>query len=178
MTKVFAVEHSYQIKKLLRVSSNFPCVLINKIILFFTAAHCLRNKHSLDQKRADEFIVLLGIHDLKKFHEVGKISVAIKSINIHPEWNSSTTQFDADIAVLVLEEQITFNKFIQPICLIQSNIPLISTGIVIGYGKSEDITKVHENVPKIIDMPIHDNEDCFLKNYLFANISSKRTFCA
>ena len=37
--------------------------------------------------------------------------------------------------------------------------------------------KIHENIPKILETPIHKNEDCFLKNYVLAKLSSKRTFC-
>ena len=53
----------------------------------------------------------------------------------------------------------------------------ISSGVVIGYGKSEDETKVHENIPKILDTPIHTNEHCFLEHQSLLKISSKRTFC-
>lgn len=82
--------------------------------------------------------------------------------------------FDADIAIITLEDPVQFTKYIQPICLNPSNA---TNGIVVGYGKSEDLTKEHENIPKIIDTPIHDNANCFLKNHDLVDLSSNRTFC-
>lgn len=78
-----------------------------------------------------------------------------------------------------MDREIIFNEFIQPICLIppESSIESITNGMVVGYGKSEDQTKLHENIPKFLEILIHKNEDCFLKNYLFAKLSSLRTFC-
>jgi len=58
-----------------------------------------------------------------------------------------------------------------------SNVAAIKTGIVVGFGRSEDETKVHENIPKMLETPIHSNEDCFLHNYLLVKLSSRRTFC-
>ncbi|XP_070501791.1 serine protease gd-like [Chironomus tepperi] len=140
-----------------------------------TAGHCIQDKHAPKPKLAGEVIVRLGIYDLDKKVEVGRASHAVQSINVHPDWNTLTQAFDADIAVLVLDIEVTFSGFIQPICLVQASSA--STGVVVGYGKSEDGTKKHENIPKILETPIHSNEDCFLNNFLLAKLSSKRTFC-
>jgi len=79
----------------------------------------------------------------------------------------------------VLEKEVTFNEHIQPICLIvsNSNTASITIGSVVGYGKSEDESKIHENIPKILATPIHNNNDCFAKDEGLASISSGRTFC-
>jgi secreted trypsin-like serine protease len=122
-------------------------------------------------------IVLLGVYDLNNHFEAGRSVFSVQSINMHPDWNPHAESFDADITVLVLESEVVFTTLIQPICLPDSNVTAINKGVVIGYGKSEDETKVHENIPKIIDIPIHRNEDCFLNNYLLAKLSSRRTFC-
>lgn len=103
---------------------------------------------------------------------------AVKSIRIHPDWNPNVQSFDADIALLNLEDQIPFSNHVQPICLdFSSKIISLTEGFVVGYGKSEDVTKIHENIPKIIKTPIHQNADCFLKNSHLTGISSNRTFC-
>lgn len=94
---------------------------------------------------------------------------------MHPDWNPNIESFDADIAVLVLANDVAFSATVQPICLTKSQA--ITNGFVVGYGKSEDTTKAHENIPKILKTPIYKNDDCFLKNYLLATLSSKRTFC-
>lgn len=145
-----------------------------------TAAHCLRDKRSYTEIKADQFFVLLGSYDLNKSNEIGRAYFAVQSTNIHPNWNAFAETFDADIAVLVLADAVTYTKYIQPICVTAANsiVTRISSGVVVGYGKSQDQTKVHENIPKIINMPIQRNEDCFLKNHVLARFSSQRTFCA
>ncbi|XP_070501904.1 uncharacterized protein [Chironomus tepperi] len=140
-----------------------------------TAGHCIQDKHAPKPTLAGEVIVQLGTYDLDRKIEVGRASHAVQSINVHPDWNTLTQAFDADIAVLVLDIEVTFSGFIQPICLVQATSA--STGVVVGYGVSEDGTKKHENIPKILETPIHSNEDCFLNNFLLAKLSSKRTFC-
>lgn len=77
------------------------------------------------------------------------------------------------------EGKIGFDNYIQPICLSTAgvNIEVSSNGVVVGFGRSEDDSKLHENIPKIVDTPIHDNVDCFLKHYELAKLSSRRTFC-
>ncbi|XP_070493065.1 uncharacterized protein [Chironomus tepperi] len=140
-----------------------------------TAAHCIQNKHAPKPTLAGEVIVRLGIYDLDKKVEVGRASYAVQSINMHPDWNTLTQAFDADIAVLVLDSEVTFSGFIQPICLVRASSA--STGVVVGYGVSEDVTKIHENIPKILETPIHSNKDCFKNNEALAGISSGRTFC-
>ena len=125
-------------------------------------------------------IVLLGAYDLKNSYEAGRSSTSVQSINMHPDWNPNSESFDADIAVLVLENQVLFSSTIQPICGIRnqnSNIARIKKGFVVGYGRSEDKSKVHENIPKIIETPIHTNENCFLENHSLIKLSSSRTFC-
>lgn len=59
-----------------------------------------------------------------------------------------------------------------------SNIEYLTNGLVVGFGKSEDETKEHENIAKFLEAPIHKNEDCFLVNRELTTISSKNTFCA
>lgn len=122
-------------------------------------------------------IVLLGVYDLNNPYEIGRSVFLVQTINMHPDWNPQIKSFDADIAVMVLEYQVTFGYYIQPICLPSVNIVAIRNGFVVGYGKSEDTTKIHENIPKIIVTPIHENADCFLKNHFLATLSSRRTFC-
>ncbi|KAL7014091.1 hypothetical protein ACKWTF_015737 [Chironomus riparius] len=144
-----------------------------------TAAHCIHQKKTFESLSASSLMVLLGAHDLDKYAEIGRVFYAVYSINIHPDWNALTQSYDADIAVLVLEKEVTFNEHIQSICLPSpnSNIATITTGSVVGYGKSEDDTKEYENIPKILSTPIHSNSDCFKAFEDLALLSSGRTFC-
>ena len=150
---------------------------INFLLHLISAAHCIQDKHAPLPKLSREIIVQLGVYDLIRIAEVGRVSHAVQSINIHPDWNTLTEPFDADIAVLVLEREVIFSELIHPICLASIQVTTVMTGIVVGYGRSEDTTKIHENIPKAIETPIHTNEHCFLENSSLVKISSERTFC-
>ena len=122
--------------------------------------------------------VLLGVYDLDNKYEIGRVVVPVKNIYVHSDWDTETDVFDADFAVLELEHEVHFNRFIQPICMIDPNsdIPDGET-IFVGFGKSEDQSKGHENTPRMADTPIHHNDDCTLNNYRLKQFSSHRTFC-
>lgn len=50
-------------------------------------------------------------------------------------------------------------------------------GIVLGWGRSEDKTKKHENIPKLLKVAIQNNDECLLKNRKLVDLASSRTFC-
>lgn len=128
---------------------------------------------------ARQILIVLGGFDLEKKYEAGRETIPPVKIHIHPDWNHQSVSYDGDIALLELERKIYFNDYIQPICLWESNIdPIASSGVIVGYGRSEDSTKKHENTPKSITVPIHTQENCFLTQPGLAKISSTRTFCA
>lgn len=98
-------------------------------------------------------------------------------IHVHPDWNPNVDSYDADLATLQLEHPLTFNSFIQPICLWETyNDPGVSTGIVIGYGRNE--SQHLQKIPRKIEIPMHTQDECFLSKPDLAELSSKRTFCA
>jgi len=121
----------------------------------------------------------LGVYDFDDKLESSRIVSDINEIIIHSDWETETEKYDADISILKLTKEVQFTAFIQPICLIEpdSELITISSGIFVGYGISEDTSKSHENIPKIIETPIHTNSKCFLTNYQLARFSSERTFC-
>lgn len=120
------------------------------------------------------------MHDLNDPYESGRISQSPKKIFIHDNRNHLTTSFDADLALLEFHaNRIHFDDFIQPICLWNSETePVVTEGIVTGWGKSEDLTKDHQNLPKTVIVPIQTNEVCFLDSKDHVDLSSTRTFCA
>lgn len=125
-------------------------------------------------------LALFGAHDLTNSVETGRYVLSPKRIFVHEEWNPETTQYNADLSLLEFEERgIRYNDFVQPICLwALENDPAGTEGFVTGWGKSEDKTRFHENVPKFVKAPIQSNEDCFLEAKALVDLSSKRTFCA
>lgn len=109
--------------------------------------------------------------------ESGVYNVSPESIILHPDWNPQTDKYDADIAALILQNEVPLTTFIQPICIGSGDLGF-KKGFITGWGKSEDETKMHENKPKELEIPIWTNEHCFLESYEFVRIASKRTFCA
>lgn len=119
---------------------------------------------------------MFGAYDLEDLLQTGALSGSPSEIFIHPDWNPFSRKYDADIAALILDEEVPYTKYIRPICLSPIDLNL-KEGYVSGWGKSEDTTKDHENIPKHIKIPILDNENCFLESTEFTIISSKRTIC-
>lgn len=143
-----------------------------------TAAHCIYPKGGRRKRPRDVFI-LLGAYDLKQNFEADRITKNAQYIYLHPDWNPKILSYDGDISVLVLDEEVHFSKSIFPVCMWDlSGDPSENFGIMIGYGKSQDSNKIHETIPKELDVPIiNSNEQCFLNEPKLATISSKRTFC-
>lgn len=66
---------------------------------------------------ADEIVVFLGRYDLESKAEKGSTTREVSSIHVHPEWKIKSDKWDADLALLVLNEIVTFTNFIQPVCV-------------------------------------------------------------
>lgn len=153
------------------------------MLLVLTAAHCMQPKYGqtlFDKFEPSEIIALFGAHNLSYINEPGRISLSPQEIHIHNQWNSTAQSYDADIALLVFEsDKIRSSHLIQPICLWTSTNLLAETeGTVVGWGNSGEWKKIHENIPKKIQVPMFSNEECFLESHELTQISSKRTFCA
>ncbi|XP_075157337.1 gastrulation-defective [Haematobia irritans] len=149
-----------------------------------SAAHCFQ----LFKKRytANEVLVFLGRHNLKNWNEEGSLAAPVDDIFIHPDYNQHLSSYDADIAVVVLKNEVRFNTFIRPVCMWSGSTKIEyiegESGIVVGWGLGGfNSTKQLSNtntVPKIISTPIVSNDACFAANPKYKSLSSNRTFCA
>lgn len=82
-----------------------------------TAAHCIQQKFHSRITRPSEIVAYLGRHDITKAFERGsQIGYPVK-ILIHDDWSYETERYDADIALIFLENDVTFNTYISPICV-------------------------------------------------------------
>ncbi|KAG5667426.1 hypothetical protein PVAND_015406 [Polypedilum vanderplanki] len=98
---------------------------------------------------------------------------------MHPDWNIRTSSFDADVSILTLKNEISFNNFIQPACLPEITSNVYNTkGTVAGYGLSLESGNNHENRPKFLEINSVTQEECLFSNEIYNKISSRRSFCA
>ncbi|KAL7742878.1 hypothetical protein ACLKA6_016243 [Drosophila palustris] len=181
-------------------SLDFQCcgTLISARVVI-SSAHCFQMFNQ--RYTANELLVFLGRHNLKNWNEEGSLAAPVDGIYIHPDYNKQISDYDADIAVLILKDEVRFNTFIQPVCLwsgsSKTEYIVGEHGIVIGWSFDKTIsTKLPEAVPnsfsslsdtesetsnskpKVLKAPIVSNEVCFKSNTDFRNLSSNRTFCA
>jgi secreted trypsin-like serine protease len=139
--------------------------------LNLTAAQCVNKKRVHKKVRARDVLAYFGYHNLSDPHESDRVSVSPKTIIIHEDWNSESSRYDADIAILIFVEDIQTTKFIKPISMLKTDEPFAMTeGIVAGWGDSNHTSKHIMN--------IKDQLDCSSKSSKVAAVSSKRTFCA
>lgn len=180
--KIITVSTALLIK--LYICRSSAAVLLTEIdffLLFFMAlkaAHCIRDKGQIRERRPIDVVVKLGRYDLSQSYEQRGIIAHPLDITIHPNWNTSAQDYDSDIAVIKLSTPVAFNDVIHPICIWHGNEPpVVNSGYIVGYGKSENKTP-HELIPRELDIQIITNEKCFLKSPRFSYISSENTFCA
>lgn len=99
-------------------------------------------------------------------------------IHLNRDWNSNVPHYDADIALLKFLK-IHFTNHVQPICLWNLDyVPSATVGTVVGWGEGENKTRTFENIPRMIEVPIVSNENCWFEDHELIQISSLNTFCA
>lgn len=92
--------------------------------------------------------------------------LVVEDLIIHPNWTKSTTEtrinFDNDIALLRLKEQVTMGPTISPICLpgrsSEYDPQIGTTGFIAGWGRSE--TKRSSVKLKAARIPVQDMGKC------------------
>lgn len=123
----------------------------------------------------------LGKSDLNDVDEVGSIEVAVSEFFIHPDWISKDdddTSYDADIALVLLMQTVTFSDVIQPICLPESSqIKAVGEGTVVGWG-STSLNENHSSILKKMKVPIVNGTHCYTSTSELASYGSDRMFCA
>lgn len=142
-----------------------------------TAAHCLHSKHH-SRKEDSNIMLIFGAYSLKNNNEPGAVSEYVKKSYIHEDWNTKTTNYDADIALLEVVNPIEYSNYIKPICLWLGAESLIDAeGTVVGWGANKFINESSDK-PLGITVPIiKKNSQCWLDVPKLKEISSDRTFC-
>ncbi|XP_037043077.1 insulin-like growth factor-binding protein complex acid labile subunit [Bradysia coprophila] len=146
-----------------------------------TAAHCIHNKQAPLQINADDLKVYLGVHNLSGKDDVGVVQANIEDIRVHPEWDPYfTSDFKADLAIIVLSENVSFTKTIRPVCLPADSADVNSQtidlkGMVVGW----DVTGSNnwENIQRQASITAVNDTYCYHKDEAASTFSSDHTFC-
>jgi Trypsin len=155
-------------RSILVVTVPFECLFFLQNSL---AAHCVT------QLNVQDIRVHFGQHDLRESN--GLVERRVTEAYIHDDFNRRPKNHDADIAVLRIDEPVTFTDKIQPVCLPRPRASVRElSGTVVGYGKSES-RKPYVDIPRYIDaIKVTDLLSCYEADREFFNLLSRRTFCA
>lgn len=164
--------------------------------LIVSAAHCVRSQRQ--NLLPSEVLVILGKLNLQRWVPSNNEKIIEpESILVHPNYEPLNS--DADIAVIVMSEEVHFSKFIRPVCLWTGSNDLESVvgkkvllidrtillynffsgkwGTIVGWGKDGNGYLMTAE-PKQTTQPIVSQEQCLSSSYQFQYITSNRTFCA
>lgn len=131
----------------------------------------------------EDVTALIGRHNLEKTDEKGSLSYSVSKIVIHPDYSIQSEVYDADIAIVVLKNEVdTLQGKIRGVCIPpQSDMTVSGFGTVAGWGYTEEVDttrKKYSVTPYELDLPVVTNDECFEADPRFFSFSSKRTFCA
>lgn len=145
--------------------------------MVITAAHCFIDKGEQEAREPTQLYFIAGKIDLTNFNDKNFQFLQISNIFIHPDWDAMLTSYDGDIAVVLLQTMILFNKNVQPICLPVENdsLDLYKKGSVAGWGLTENETQ--SNVLKIVQLRVVPKRTCLDSDNLFSFVMSSKNFC-
>ncbi|NXP44885.1 FA10 factor, partial [Heliornis fulica] len=133
-----------------------------------SAAHCVNQSRDMQ--------VIVGMVDKEK-EEPSRTVHRVEKVIAHARFDIKT--FDSDIALLKLEEPITFSKDVVPACLPEedfaNNVLMRQTfGIISGFGSAFEHTKLVKRM-KVLQIPYVDRRICKLA---LRHPVTKNMFCA
>lgn len=101
---------------------------------------------TVERLKPHEVSCTLGKFDLSDRKDDELVNSLVFDIYAHPDWNNAKDSNDADIAVVLLMDAITFSETIQPVCLpTQSFEPEVGS-VVIWTDNAIKPTKVETTV--------------------------------
>jgi len=120
-----------------------------------TAAHCVAHMSKYD---VQNLRVRLGDHNIKTDSEANHVEKRVKRVIRHKGFSSSTLW--NDVAILTLEDDVSYNSNIQPICLAQGSRKYVgNTVTVAGWGTLREGGSQPASLMKV-DVKVWQNSDC------------------
>jgi secreted trypsin-like serine protease len=115
-----------------------------------TAAHCV------DGQTAAQLAVRAGLIN----HAVPGPQVQTRSVlnfQIHPDWDSAA--IDNDVALIRLSSAVTFGRYVQPIDIEESEVPVGTMAFVTGWGWTTGPGAASNTLQKT-SLPVVDTDEC------------------
>lgn len=135
----------------------------------------MHEKHIREKTKPRDIILMFGAYNLHE--KSGTQFHSPSDIIIHEDWNPFVESYDADIALLIMDDELLLSKYIKPVCLWTfTTEPDVNVGFIAGWGKTSSASH-YETTPKQLKVPIIDPFDCLFDNPSFTRLASKRTFC-
>ncbi|KAL1124427.1 hypothetical protein AAG570_001055, partial [Ranatra chinensis] len=128
-----------------------------------TPFHVLTSAHCVINYKPEEVEVMIGEHNYRKGESDVTYTLPVSVMELHDDY-VRTKGPRVDIAVLVLNEEIKFNKFIGPVCLPSKPLDLEGRFVkVIGWGRTQSYGQGSEYVKEVNVrvVPIQKCHSCF-----------------
>ncbi|XP_077284492.1 serine protease gd-like [Arctopsyche grandis] len=144
-----------------------------------TAAHCVKTKNRTDVL-PNQIVVRLGVYNLQDWTEETAVTKSVRSVKTRKDYDEGVI-LNADIAVLVMMQAVSFTNYVRPVCLWKGSTDQgqvygkIAT--VVGWGKDERGTIITPE-PRVARIPIVSTEKCRSSRPEFIQLTSERTLCA
>ncbi|TKS82246.1 Calcium-dependent serine proteinase [Collichthys lucidus] len=124
-----------------------------------TAAHVLKHNGNITSSEAVR--AYMGLTNVKAL-QLSPLNAA--SVHVHPEYNNPNgLNYDHDIGLVKLQEPVTFNSAIMPICLPAEDTTYTTglMGLVSGFGLTEEgRRRILTNKLKYVQLPVVEQEAC------------------
>lgn len=126
--------------------------------VLITDKHILSAAHCINKYHTEELTVRLGEYNLGDGNETRNRDFRVDGIYQHIDFDETT--YENDISILKLQQSVSFNSYIWPVCMPPTDINLDKYfGIVIGWG-SQFFGGPGSDILMEVSVPIWKQDDC------------------
>ncbi|CAG9807289.1 unnamed protein product [Chironomus riparius] len=125
--------------------------------------------------------IFLGTTTYNNLNQEGSIKIGVNNIRLYPHTRKVARGFSVfNFAILTLEDDVTFNDFIKPVCLWNNQLnSRMYTGqqlMAVGYGR--DLTGRISKIRKHVPVQVTSSDECETEYIdLLPQIKESRFFC-